>query len=194
MFVHSTDQRLRTLIFWVAGSALLTGCASTAPKPEFHHPMAVESRVSATDTVDVVIEMDPSVTTTVIPAERDLVAQKIKAAIDTRKVKNPAAPAPRSIQVLVHVTRYEKGNAFARAMLAGLGQIHLDGKIYVYQMPDRTLLEDFDMQKTFAWGGIYGAATSMEQIQDTFADGVAATVTGQLQAETKDTGTHKSTQ
>jgi hypothetical protein len=41
------------------------------------------------------------------------------------------------------------------------------------------LLEEFDMQKTFAWGGVYGASTSIEEIEDTFADGVAATVTGQ---------------
>jgi hypothetical protein len=46
-------------------------------------------------------------------------------------------------------------------------------------MPGHTLLEEFDMQKTFAWGGIYGASTSMDEIEDTFADGVAATVTGQ---------------
>jgi hypothetical protein len=46
-------------------------------------------------------------------------------------------------------------------------------------MPDHTLLEKFDLQKTFAWGGLYGASTTMEDIEDTFADGVAATVTGQ---------------
>jgi hypothetical protein len=79
-------------------------------------------------------------------------------------------------------------------MLAGLGQIHLEGTISVYQMPDHVLLEDFDLQKTFAWGGIYGASTSMEQIAHTFADGVAATVTGQLPAPPKlDAGSHKTT-
>ena len=129
---------------------------------------------------------------TVDPAARDRVAGKIKTKIDERKLKNPALASPRSVQVLLHVTRYEKGNAFARAMLAGLGQIHLEGTIFVYQMPDRVLLEDFDLQKTFAWGGIYGAATSMEQIEDTFTDTVAATVTGQLPpASNGDATTHK---
>jgi hypothetical protein len=52
-------------------------------------------------------------------------------------------------------------------------------------MPAHTLVEEFDMQKTFAWGGIYGASTSIEEIEDTFADGVAATVTGQVHAPPK---------
>jgi hypothetical protein len=141
--------------------------------------MVATSQIGASDTVDVAIEAAENVS--LLPAGRDRVAQKIKAQIDKRKGKNPAEAAPRNMQVVLYVTRYEKGNAFARAMLAGLGQIHLDGTISVYQMPDRTLLEKFDLQKTFAWGGAYGASTSMEDIEDTFADGVAATVTGQDQ-------------
>jgi hypothetical protein len=152
--------------------------------------MVADSRIAASDTVDVVITTTDKIS--VLPAERDRVAQKIKAKIDERKVKNPAAPSPRAMQVALHITKYEKGNAFARAMLAGLGQIHLEGTISVYQMPDHVLLEDFDLQKTFAWGGIYGASTSIEQIEDTFTDGVAATVTGQLPAPPKlDANTHK---
>jgi uncharacterized protein DUF4410 len=85
----------------------------------------------------------------------------------------------------LHLSRYDKGNAFARAMLVGLGQIHIDGKVDIYQMPDHTLVGEFDLKKTFAWGGIYGAATSMEDIEDTFADGVAATCTGQEEAPPK---------
>ena len=191
MFVQLSDARSRGIVLYCALTALVAGCASTPPEPKFTHTMVSESRVAATDTVDVVIETAEKIT--VNPYERDRVAQKIKAKIDERKVKNPpSAAGPRTVQVFLHVTRYEKGNAFARAMLAGLGQIHLDGTIYLYQMPDRVLLEDFDLQKTFAWGGIYGAATSMEQIEDTFADSVAATVTGQLPPPQKaDATTHK---
>ena len=99
-----------------------------------------------------------------LPGDRKRVAQKIKARIDARKVTNTASSEPHSFQVV---------------LLAGLGQIHLEGTISVYQMPADTLVEEFDMQKTFAWGGIYGASTSIEEIEDTFAYGVAATVTGQ---------------
>jgi hypothetical protein len=79
----------------------------------------------------------------------------------------------------------KKGNAFARAMLAGLGQIHIDGEVVIYQMPDHVMVGEFALRKTFAWGGIYGAATSMENIEDTFSDGVAAAVTGQKEQAPK---------
>ena len=39
----------------------------------------------------------------------------------------------------------------------------------------------FTIKKSFAWGGIYGGAVSMEDIERTFADGVAAAVTGQTE-------------
>jgi hypothetical protein len=52
-------------------------------------------------------------------------------------------------------------------------------------MPEHELLEKFEMQKTFAWGGIYGGMTTIETIEDTFADAVAATVTGQTPPKTE---------
>jgi len=170
---------------WLAGicAALLAGCAGTPPAPKFTHDMVSASRVTATDSAEVSIETAEHIN--VLPGDRDRVAQKIKARIDARKLTNTASGEPRSFQVVLRVTRYEKGNRFARAMLAGLGQIHLEGTISVYQMPARTLVEEFDMQKTFAWGGIYGASTSIEEIEDTFADGVAATVTEQVHTTPK---------
>jgi len=172
-------QMIGSRRLWLAGicSALVAGCAGTPPAPKFSHDMVSDSRVAATDTAEVTIEVAEHIE--VLPGDRDRVAQKIKARIDARKLTNTASNEPRSFQVVLRVTRYEKGNRFARAMLAGLGQIHLEGTISVYQMPAHTLVEEFDMQKTFAWGGIYGASTSMEEIEDTFADSVAATVTGQ---------------
>jgi hypothetical protein len=194
MFVRLSNSRLRGLLVLAAVSTLIVGCAGTPPQPKFEHTMVVDSRITASDTADVVIQTADKVN--VLPVERERVAEKIKAKIEERKLKNPGTPSPRAMQVVLEITRYEKGNAFARAMLAGLGQIHLDGKISVYRMPDHVLLEDFDLQKTFAWGGVYGASTSMEQIEDTFADGVAATVTGQQQSatpSTADAGTGKTT-
>jgi hypothetical protein len=186
MSIHSRF-RLTALLVLASASLAMLGCAGTPPKAKFSQPMATTSRIGAADTVDVTIEAAENVT--LLPAGRDRVGQKIKTQIDKRKVNNHASGEARTMQVVLYVTRYEKGNAFARAMLAGLGQIHLDGSISVYQMPDHTLLEKFDLQKTFAWGGIYGSATSMEDIEDTFADGVAATVTGQDQPSTSPNAT-----
>ncbi|GAA0711082.1 hypothetical protein GCM10009105_12760 [Dokdonella soli] len=77
------------------------------------------------------------------------------------------------------ITRYEKGNAFARAMLAGLGQIHIDGDVQVYAMPEHNRTMAFSVQKTFAWGGIYGGTTTIEDIEQSFAESIANALTAQ---------------
>jgi len=155
----------------------LYGCAGTAPKPDFTHPIAAETRVGAADQTSVSVEAAASVK--ILPMERERIAQTIQQKIDARKATNPVAGATRSFAVDLQLTQYDKGNAFARAMLAGVGQIHIDGTVQVYLMPDHSLVGEFQLSKTFAWGGIYGASTSIEDIEGTFADAVAATVTGQ---------------
>src|SRR5262249_45206548 len=79
----------------------------------------------------------------------------------------------------VTLTKYEKGSAFARAMLAGLGQIHINGVVKVYTLPEHQKAGEFLINKTFAWGGIYGASTTIEDAEMGFADGIANTLTGQ---------------
>jgi hypothetical protein len=118
-------------------------------------------------------------------SEKQRLADKIRMKIEDRKITNASNAAPRSYAVELHLTRYEKGNKVARFMLAGLGQIHIDGKVDLYQMPEHKLIGEFDLQKTFAWGGVYGASTSIEEIETTFADGVAAAVTGQSDDKAK---------
>ena len=158
----------------------LAGCASTTPKPEYSHQIVAEARVAQPDHAEVAIDAPDSVK--MLPDEERRLAEKIKVKIDTRKVTNLRGGDARSYQVYLHVTRYDRGNGFARFMMAGLGQIHIEGKIDVYQLPGHTLVGEFDLKKTFAWGGIYGATTSVEDIENTFADGVAAAVTGQQEA------------
>jgi hypothetical protein len=156
----------------------LYGCAGTAPKPQVSRPIVADARIASLDQAQVNVDaVDDSVK--ILPMEREKLAEIIKQKLDTRKVANASPGAARSFAVDLHLSRFDKGNAFARAMLAGLGQIHIEGNVQVYQLPDHTLVGEFQMSKTFAWGGIYGAATSMEDIENTFADGVAATLTGQ---------------
>jgi hypothetical protein len=161
----------------------LAGCASTTPKPEYSHEIVAEARVGQPDHAEVAIDAPEGVK--ILPDEERRLAEKVKAKIDARKVTNLRGGDPRSYEVYLHVTRYEKGSAVGRFLLAGVGQIHIEGKIDVYQLPAHTLVGEFDLKKTFAWGGIYGATTSVEDIENTFADGVAAAVTGQQEEPKK---------
>ena len=73
---------------------------------------------------------------------------------------NKAQPGPKTLEATVTLTNYDEGSAFARAMLAGLGQIHVDGTVSLTNSETKAVLATYEAQKTFSWGGIYGAATS----------------------------------
>jgi len=167
---------------------LSAGCASTAPKAQFAHEIVAESRISSPDSVQVNVGAPEGVQ--ILPWERDRLGQKIKGRIDAQKISHPRDGEGRAFEVDLQLSRYDKGNSFARAMLAGLGQMHIDGRVSVYQSPEHSLVGEFDLAKTFAWGGIYGASTSIEDIEVAFADGIADAVTGH--SSTPSTG-HAST-
>jgi len=165
---------------------MLAGCsASSAPKPQFTIPMAAESVVRADDSV--IVDVSNASGVSLAEYERQRILDRIKQKINERKLSNPGDGSPGNYEVHVVITEYEKGSAFARAMLAGLGQIHVRGSVAVYELPARRLVGEFHVAKTFAWGGVYGASTSIEDVEIGFAEGVAAAVTGSVDSggETK---------
>lgn len=168
----------RTVVLLALGAMGLAGCAGSVPKATFSHQIATNARVAAND--QAVVQVDAAADVKILSSDTQRLSEKIKMKVDARKLANAAnAGDPRNYSIDVHLTRYDKGSAFARAMLAGLGQIHIEGTVSVYRMPEHELVGEFQLSKTFAWGGIYGASTSMDDIENTFADGVAASVTGQ---------------
>ena len=48
----------------------------------------------------------------------------------------------------------------------------------VDELPHRARIAEFDLDKTFAWEGIYGAATNIEALEGAFAQGIANVVCG----------------
>ena len=173
----------------VAGVLMLTACASTAPKADFSHDLASHYRIKADD--HPVVKVDAASGVEVMDLDKLRISQVIAAKLEARRMENPANNDPKDCLVQVTLTRYQRGNAFARAMLAGLGQIHIDAAVTVYSEPSNEKIADFVVAKTFAWGGIYGASTSMEDIERTFADGVATALTEQQDAKKADTGKPK---
>lgn len=69
-----------------------------------------------------------------------------------------------TLSLEVTVTRYDKSNAFARGMLLGLGQIHIDGAVVLREKDTQRLLEKANVKKTFAWGG--SGVVAMEPPQE----------------------------
>jgi hypothetical protein len=173
------SKTVRTLHFCAAmvGVTLVAACASTTPKAEYSKDLTSQYRIDADDHAQVNVSAGAGVEITDLEEQR--IARLISSDLEAMRLHNVANNDPKNCVVEVTITRYQKGNAFARAMLAGLGQIHIDANVKILAGTGNEKLADFTLTKTFAWGGIYGASTSMEDIEKTFASGVATSLTGQ---------------
>jgi hypothetical protein len=83
---------------------------------------------------------------------------------------------PSTLVLKVGFTRYDKGNAFARSMLAGLGQIHIDAEVTLEDKTTKEVLAKHEVKKTFAWGGMYGGTTRIEDVEPAFAEAIVSII------------------
>jgi Domain of unknown function (DUF4410) len=150
----------------------LSGCATIGGKPTFTHSLAADARVISGDKVRSEVTAGPQVT--IASYERERFAQKIDSVIRGRA--QPGHRAGRNYRIVVNLTKYKKGNAFARAMMAGLGSIRIEANVSLYSMPGKKLEGQFTMEKTFTWGGIYGGVTNIEDVEEEFAKSLAEAV------------------
>jgi len=162
----------------ILGLLLLNGCTATSSPGIANAKVYSKTfKIDAQDSVAVTVTNEKLVD--IKNEGKKRLAQKIKQDIDLLKKYNSIDNKNRKYLVKVHITKYDKGNAFARFMIAGAGQIHVDGIITVYELPSKQKVEEFKITKTFAWGGIYGGTTTIKEVGEGFAMGVAETVTGQ---------------
>lgn len=139
--------------------------------------LATVAGVVATDVNDVTtVKLEQDNKVAMIDTEKQRLAQLIASKLDAKKRENTSAAEPEYYEFEVMIIRYEKGNAFARFMMAGLGQIHINAHVSVFTLPTREKYAEFDIDKTFAWGGILGASTKIEDVEPAFAEGIANAV------------------
>ena len=70
---------------------------------------------------------------------------------------------PDAYKVEVSITKYDKGNAFARFMLIGLGQMYLYGTVEVKQGEPPVVIRQGEFQKNYCVGGIAGGMANMQR-------------------------------
>ena len=73
------------------------------------------------------------------------------------------------------LSRFDRGSAFARAMLIGLGQIRIEATVDLEDSSGARAAE-YKVSKDFALGGIAGATTTVDDVEDGFAKSVAEIV------------------
>ncbi len=156
-------------------SIILAGCAGTAGR----HRVLVPTPESVSIGQYANLILDTHSTNGEVMTENDF--QRIKALIikkikekqfDRFKQINSENNMPHSLHASLDFEKYDKGNAFARSMLIGLGQIHIDAILQLSDNDTQEVLGKFEIKKTFAWGGLYGGFTGIEGAEYGFADAV----------------------
>jgi hypothetical protein len=154
----------------------LAGCAGSASTPMLSGPPLSTFNAATVPIGPVSAEAAPGVA--MAPSDLDRIAQLVQsdlyAAYPTRLVPAGATATPGEVKVDMTFITYDEGNAFARAMLAGLGQIHIAANVRLIDAMSGNVTASYDVEKTFAWGGLYGASTSIEDVEKGFAASVVA--------------------
>lgn len=162
--------------------AVLTGCASTAGSAKTLAGLPADAKLTQYTKVAFVTSAGGDATPM---SELDrgrimgLVVRKLQERAPARFTDlAPASPDGETLKVTIAFTRYDEGNAFARFMLAGLGQIHINAEVMLEDGFRGAPLGRYEVTKTFAWGGIYGASTGIRDVEEGFADAVVNVVLG----------------
>lgn len=153
----------------LAVALALASCATSTPNAIISAPLTA------------VIGQGDGVNTTVtssdsrMPEEEcQMLGGRITQAVQT--LAQPGSGSANQYELEVNIIRYTKGSGFVRTAMPGMGQMHLDGVVTVYQMPGRVPVGEFTIKKAFAMGGLYDLTVNMNTISNTFARAVAKTV------------------
>lgn len=169
----------------VVAAALLaaTGCASTRGSIQAIAPSNIGLSTPAGGFTGLALSTTTKYgLTKLTDVDRDriiaLVITKVKEKAPTRfSAFNPPA-GPGVLHATIAFHQYDEGNAFARAMLAGLGQMHIAADVILEDRTRAMQIGRYQVTKTFAWGGVYGGITKLTDIEPAFAEVVAAVLLG----------------
>ena len=158
------------------GLILLSACAESAAKPDAVHAMA-PTVSQGLRLADIKAEAKSGVAMT--PADIDRIVAQIKADIAANDPNVFVDKTTSSNVMKIEFTQYDSGSAFARFMLMGLGQIKIDADVTIVDSTNNQVLGEYDVSKDFAFGGIYGGVTRIEDVEKGFAKSVAEIIAKQ---------------
>lgn len=142
---------MRRIIALLAGVILCTGCA-TQP--------VVWQKAGAIDLTKSA-KVDVGTACTMPPEEVTFLRAETQDRLNEVLASKDSATAPYKVKVVV--TRYDKGNAFARFMLIGLGQMYLYGTVEVTQGEPPVVIREGDLKANYCVGGLVGGMATMRK-------------------------------
>lgn len=170
-----------TFIAFIISTVLISGCASTSGSHQIVGTPMSSSQAAKYSDLQVTVQPNSGISLSQIDTERmsKLIAENIKTENPSRfNTINAATLGPKTLKASVMIKNYEEGNAFGRFMLAGVGQIHIDANVILSEATSNEKLAQHEVNKTFAWGGIYGATTNIKDVEVGFCKAVAESILG----------------
>ena len=150
----------------------LAACAGDIARPVAIQPVTLVPKADLR-LVEVVGETRQGVVMT--PSDLARIGEMVRAEIQAKYPDAFAAPGPGQVPARIKMVfiQYDGGNAFARFMLAGLGQIHIEADVHILAATGNDVLGTYKVTKQFAFGGIYGGITTLRDVEQGFARSVA---------------------
>jgi uncharacterized protein DUF4410 len=171
---HSMVVRIGLRFALFAVVVALAACANSVSQPVAVQELSPSLKLTA-KVIDVTGEAQNGVV--MDPREVERVVARVKtelAGLSSQGIVVAGSPDQLpTTKIKIIFTQYDKGSAVARFLLAGLGQIHIDADVIFIDGGTGTQLAKYQVQKQFAFGGIYGGATSVEDVEVGFAKSVA---------------------
>lgn len=162
------------MAFYMLTALFLSACAHSAGSHNPVSPIKNGIILSQYANLSLVANNDNIVPMTSYDRERliNTIVRKVQVA-NRFKTIDSASSEYNTLVATIQITNYDRGNAFLRFLLAGLGQIHIDGKLTLVGRGTGEHVGEYEVSKTFAWGGFYGMGTTIEQVEEGFAEVVA---------------------
>jgi len=159
----------------------LLGCASSGGSHELLSPIFNSKQISKYS--DLKISVDSKADAHLSQSDKDRLTHQIikdikgDAPLRFQSI-NQASQNSNTLLASVEIKRYDEGNAFARFIFYGLGQIHIDADIMLSDLATKEKLAQYEVTKTFAWHGFYGGLTDIKDVEVGFCKGVSDSITG----------------
>lgn len=178
----SNTQFLIIVPLFLSLAIFLCGCSPSDPANcIIVKPLASGVQLANYSNLELRVQKQEDVKMTADDLKRisDLITWKIKEKDESRFAQiNPQEPQPSTLRCTVLFTKYDPGNAIARFMLAGLGQIHINANFALTDATTNGPLYECKLDKTFAMGGVYGDSVGVEDVEEGIANSVVATILG----------------
>lgn len=161
--------------------SFLLGCASSGGSHELLSTTFNSNQISKYS--DLKISVDSKADAHLSQSDKDRltyqIIKDIKEDVPLRfQAINQAPQNSGTLLASVEIKRYDEGNAFARFIFYGLGQINIDADIMLFDLATKQKLAQYEITKTFAWHGFYGGLTDIKDVEIGFCKGVSDSITG----------------